>query len=312
MQLDTSANTVERSAYVIAGGQGRIRMTQGTSSWRTIAISSGEKTFKEKLAEAKHPAQAGQLVRFLDIPAPESNLDGFFFEDIHGHDSGKAFVEAIKQAAVTNYGHIAPRFIKHLIETGHSNIETRLIAYLARYAGKLYGEEADPQAQRVAGHFTLCAFAGRLAAEWGLVPWKKGDAFRAIKACFQGYVATRGTTGAMEDKPIFDNVMHNIKKLDLTKFHDLDAKKFSFNCDCDCVGFKKIENEKLVLYFTNENFKKKICEGHDSTKVAIALHQNGMLKKGKRKEYTVKRPTGNLKGENRQRCYAVIMQHEDE
>jgi uncharacterized protein (DUF927 family) len=184
---------------------------QAKKKWKTIVISTGEKIFAGKLAEASIQPQAGQMVRLMDIPEPESSEYGFF-EDIHDHESGIAFVEAVQQAAVTHHGHIAPAFIERLIGTGHAEIEARLKAYLDKHTRKLCGDDADGQVNRVAGHFLLCAFAGKLATEWGLLPWEASDAFRAVKKCFRGWLAARGSSGAMEDKAIIDRT-----KLFITK-----------------------------------------------------------------------------------------------
>ena len=308
------AKVVQHSAYVIATGQKKKRMKangkmQATEGWQVIAISTGEKTFEEKLAEAGLKSKAGQLVRFLNISAPTDG-EGFF-EDIHEFDSANAFANAIKQAVVMHYGHVAPAFIKHLIEAGHAEIETRLKRYLDNNSDKLCDEDADGQVKRVAGHFLLCAFAGKLAIEWELLPWENKDVVRSIKACFQAWLSTRGTTGPMEDKALIEHVKRFIKTHD-SRFHDLNARKSSVVRDC--VGFKfTTKTGKLLYLFPDESFRKEICNGLPPRQVAIVLHRHGMLKKNEGEDdYTIKRPTGNLKEEKRQRCYAVIMPNEDE
>jgi putative DNA primase/helicase len=310
------AKTVETSAYVIAGGQSKSRLTVNTTlqskkAWRTIVISTGEKTFTGKLAEAGIKPQAGQVVRLLDVSAPKDSLHGFF-EDIHADEfeSGNAFANAIKQAAAAHYGHVAPAFIKRLIKAGHDEIAERLKNYLASNTAKLCGEGVDPQVERVSGHFLLCAFAGRLATEWGILPWKEGDAFSAVKACFQDWLATRGSTGAFEDKALITHVKRFIKTHD-SRFHNLDARKSPGIRDR--AGFKSRAKTGEMLYlFPRESFHREVCDGLSTTQAAIVLHRHGMLKKNAGDNYTIKRPTGNLKGEERQRCYAVIMPDEDE
>ena len=310
------AKVVESSAYVIAGGQSKARMKenatlQKSQAWRTIVISTGEQTFEKMLTNAGIRPKAGQLVRFLDVSAPKDSQHGFF-EDIHADEfeSGNAFANAIKQAAATHYGHVAPAFIKCLIKAGHDKIEERLKAYLARNINTLCGEGVDPQVERVAGHFLLCAFAGRIAAEWGILPWETRDAFRAVKSCFQGWLAIRGSTGAMEDKAIITHVKRFIKTHD-SRFHNLDARKSPGIRDR--AGFKSRAKTGEMLYlFPRESFHREVCDGLSTTQAAIVLHRHGMLKKNAGDNYTIKRPTGNLKGEERQRCYAVIMPDEDE
>ena len=305
------AQTVNHSAYVIAGGEGKVRMNanasmQNTKAWRTIVISTGEKTFEGKLAEVNLQPQAGQTVRFLNIPAPENSEHGFF-EDIHDHASGVAFADAIKQAAVTNYGHIATAFIRKLIEVGHPEIEAQLKDYLDRNITKLCKEDADGQVGRVAKHFLLCAFAGRLAAEWGILPWEKGDASRAVSKCFRGWLAVRGTTGAMEEKDLINRVKRFITAHGDSRFQVVD--KYNSLPVRDRVGFKVVVKGETRYLFTKESFQEVICMGSDPTVTAATLQKHGMLKRDN-DGYAVK-PTCELPDIGRARCYTVVMPNND-
>jgi len=311
----TDAKTLYKATYGIAEGKDKDRLDRDaklkrTKKWRVTFISTGEKALAGKLAEAGLDPQGGQAVRFLNIPAPE-NSDYGFFEDIHDFESANAFANAIKQAAVSHYGHIAPAFIARLIETGHAEIEARLKEYLNKNIGKLCGEDADGQVKRVAGHFLLCAFAGRLATEWGLLPWETNDAFRAAKKCYRGWLATRGTTGAMEDKALIDRVRLFITEHGDSRFQNLDGDESKSFLVRDRAGFKFVEKSGKLLYlFTKEIFQKEICKGLDPTRAAAVLHQHGMLKRDSA-GYMIK-PSRKLPDVGRARCFAILLPDKNE
>jgi putative DNA primase/helicase len=106
--------TISEAAYMLANGMGKARAFQDGSaknirSWRCVVLSTGEKGLAEKLAEEGGRVQAGQGVRLVDVPADAGSGYGLF-EMLHGHSDARAFSDAIKQAAVQDYGHAAREF----------------------------------------------------------------------------------------------------------------------------------------------------------------------------------------------------------
>ena len=49
---------------------------------------------------------------------------------------------------------------------------------------------------RVVDRFALVALAGELAAEWGIVPWRAGNAEWSAEVCLQAWLVQRGGIGA--------------------------------------------------------------------------------------------------------------------
>ncbi len=115
-----SGRTVNETTYMLSNGVGKTRSRRdGTAKaprkWRCVVLSTGEKGVAEKISDDGKQAQAGQLVRIVDIPA-DAGVGLGVFEDLHGHASAQTFADTIKQAAMTHYGHAAREFIKLIQE----------------------------------------------------------------------------------------------------------------------------------------------------------------------------------------------------
>jgi hypothetical protein len=65
------------------------------AKWRTVLLSSGEKTVEAHQVEARRQSRAGQSVRLLDIPISATHGA---FDDLHGHESGRHLADTIKTA----------------------------------------------------------------------------------------------------------------------------------------------------------------------------------------------------------------------
>lgn len=302
-----SSRTVSEASYMLANGTGKTRSGRDgnmrpAKSWRVTVLSTGEIGLPEKIEADGGRVQAGQTVRLVDIPADAGASMGIF-EDIHGHESPHAFADALKQAASTHYGHVARAFIRKLVE-GREGIQKNILSVLDN-AGKIFCPDgASGQVQRVAKRFCLCAIAGELAIEWGILPWKEGDAMSATKTCFDAWLSLRGNSGAAEDSAILERVRLFIEQHGASRFQDVD------NPDGTCVnrvGFRqKNETDGITYYILPESFKKEVCKGHDHKRAAAILRDKGWLLPGDTRSFT-RRPPVDLPGFGRKRCYILFI-----
>lgn len=301
--------TVMEASYMLANGMGKARAHQDGSaraarSWRCMVLSTGEKGLAEKIAEEGGRVQAGQAVRLIDIPADAGAGMGLF-EETHGHNEPQAFAEALKQAAAIHYGHAARAFIGHIQRCRHT-VESDLSRFLTDGIALLCPDDASGQVRRVARRFLLCAAAGEMAAEWNVLPWEKGDALNAVKSCFAAWLAMRGGTGPAEDAALLEKVMFFIEQHGTSRFQDVD------NPAATCinrVGFRrKVEGgtEFLVL---PESFKAEVCKGHNVRRAAEVLLEKGLLLPGDGRNL-MKKPSVDLPGYGRKRCYTILIQGE--
>ena len=296
--------TIQEAAYMLANGMGKARASQDGSaravrSWRCMILSTGEKGLAEKIAEEGGRVQAGQMVRLIDVPADAGAGMGIF-EDLHGHESPRVFADALRHAAATDHGHAARFFIGKFLEA--PDIAAQLHAALDAGLSILCPAEASGQVQRVARRFLLCAVAGEMATDWGLLPWSNGEALQAVKACFDAWLAVRGGSGAAEDDAIIAQVSLFIEQHGASRFQDAD------NPDATCinrVGFRRNAGAGTEFYILPESFRAEVCKGVNHRRAASVLLDRGMLLPGDSRSYT-RRPSFDLPGFGRKRCYVLF------
>jgi putative DNA primase/helicase len=298
--------TIMEAAYMLANGMGKARAFQDGSarearSWRCMVLSTGEKGLAEKIAEEGGRVQSGQTVRLIDVPADAGAGLGIF-EDLHGHESARAFADAIKYAVATDYGHTARAFIGKILEH-HDTAIAELHRFLSGGLPLLCPDDASGQVQRVARRFLLCVAAGEMATEWGLLPWAKGETLQAVKVCFDAWLALRGGAGAAEDTAIVEQVTLFIEQHGTSRFQDID------NPAATCinrVGFRRNVGDGTEFLVLPESFKAELCKGHNAKRAAAVLLEQGLLLPGEGRNLMRRSPV-DLPGYGRKRCYTIFI-----
>ena len=296
--------TVQEAAYMLGNGTGKARASQDGSaravkSWRCFILSAGEIGLAEKIREAGGRARAGQEVRLVDIPADAGAGMGIF-EDVHGHASPQAFADALKQAAAAHYGHAARAFIRG-VQAEREKAGVELADFMAQWQEDFCPADADGQVRRVVRRFLLCAGAGEMAAEWGLVPWEQGTAVAAARTCFEAWLSQRGGAGAAEDRAILEAVRLFLEQHGQSRFQDVDKP------DAVCVnrvGFRQADETGTTFYVLSESFRAEVCKGHNHKRAAAVLLEAGLLLKGEGRNI-MRRPPMPLPGYGRARCYTL-------
>jgi len=195
--------------YALANGCGkqRAKRTGGTrpaDQWRLMALSSGEKTLAEHMAEGGRQAKAGQESRLLSVPATRQSYGAF--DALHGHTDGRAFADAIKQGAQQHYGHAGPQFVEALLADDRDLPKRYADLHdHAEFQGR------DGQESRAGGWFALVALAGELAIDYGVVPWHSGEALNAAIWGIRAWRDHQGS-GQTEDRQIRDGIRSFIER----------------------------------------------------------------------------------------------------
>ncbi|WP_165177596.1 DUF927 domain-containing protein [Desulfovibrio sp. ZJ369] len=272
--------TVQEAAYMLGNGMGKSRASQDGSaravkSWRCFILSTGEIGLAEKIREEGGRARAGQEVRLVDIPADAGAGMGIF-EELHDHASPQAFADVLKQSAATHYGHAVRAFIRAL-QAEREKAGAELARFMERGVEDFCPADADGQVRRVARRFLLCAGAGEMAAEWGLVPWEQGAAVAAARTCFEAWLSQRGGAGAAEDRAILEAVRLFLEQHGQSRFQDVDKP------DAVCinrVGFRQADETGTTFYVLSESFRAEVCKGHNHRRAATVLLESGLLLPG--------------------------------
>lgn len=310
----------ESIIYALGNGAGRQRMARDTSlrevkNWRVPVVSTGEITVAQKISETGKKAKAGQLVRMLDISADRGKGHGAFDHD------GAATADALKKAAVEAYGTAGPEFVRRIVAKGLDDTRKAVTETMAGFVKAHVPANADGQVARAAQRFAAIAAAGELAIEFGLVPWRKGDASKAAAWALAQWIDQRGGTGAAEKDQAIRQVRLFLERHGQTRFDNIDTcvakvgegdkerevekprQPFGFR---DRAGYRS--DKAGEFYVLPEVWRSEVCQGLDPQAVARTLLENGILRKGAKDELQiVKRIRGAADGEKDalRRVYAI-------
>jgi putative DNA primase/helicase len=196
------AKTLDNAVYTLANGTAKQRAkvydhgvgAAPTQRWRVAALSTGEKTLETLLAMDKRNVNAGQAVRFIEIPAEERY--GAFTE-LHGYESGAALADALRKAVRQYYGTPIRAFVEQLSGENRDTLNRRLDGckkYLLD-AVKNSGTAPGAQASRILASMALVALAGEQATAYGITGWSEGEALKAALHCYRLW-ARRRAAGA--------------------------------------------------------------------------------------------------------------------
>lgn len=281
-QIDAKA--FHHVVYSLANGKGKGRANRDggareAKSWRVMLISSGEMTVAAKLSEERGKgAKAGQLVRLLDIPAERGFGFGCFD---HGGPTGDAndLATRIADATRRNYGWCGPEFVRRIIAEGVTGDDVMELVnkFVADNAVADPGGSGsvDPQVKRAAKKFGIIAAAGELAAQLGVLPWRKGDAWRACVWAFESWVARRGGMASSEDQLHLRAVKLFIELHGESRFEVVGSSERVVS---NRTGWKRGDGDDRVWHFSPEVFQSEVCAGFKPSAVAETLARHGCLK----------------------------------
>jgi putative DNA primase/helicase len=146
------AKVLDNAVYTLANGAAKQRAkvyehgvgAAPTQRWRVAALSTGEKTMETLLALDKRNVNAGQAVRFIEIPAEERH--GAFTE-LHGYESGAALADALRKAVRQYYGTPIRAFLEKLSGDDRDKLNRALDECTARLLEAVKDSDATPGAQ---------------------------------------------------------------------------------------------------------------------------------------------------------------------
>ena len=216
---EADGREIGATIYALGNGVGKARASRnGTARrphrWRIAVLSSGERTLAAHMSAAGKRPHAGQAVRLLDIPAKRKHGA---FDHLHRLDDGRAFADHLKSEVTRHYGRVGPAFIEKLVSE-----ERDLAGEVDRFAQIPGFEATRPLQGRAAKALALIGLAGELAAEYGLVGWKQGEAMAAAVDAFQAWAAEQGGART-EHEQILANVFGFIERHGDARFSNVDA-----------------------------------------------------------------------------------------
>jgi uncharacterized protein (DUF927 family) len=178
-------------------------------------------TLADKMREEGRTPKVGQDVRMVDIPVTPKGQDQVF-EVWDGFESSKALADHLRVVTRQQFGTAIRPFLDclcRLQEADLLDLERRKVAWARGHLPR----GADSQVGRVVDRFALAALAGELATEWGIVPWRRGNAEWAAQACLQAWLAQRGGIGTGEQERGLAAVVGFIERHASSRFADWDS-----------------------------------------------------------------------------------------
>ena len=281
--------------YMLANGLGKGRMTKQITAkpmhqWKVIFLSSGEKSLKDIMQEQGQKTKLGQEIRLADIDIDQSEY-GIFDRLDFAEDGAKQSIELAKRLN-QSYGVAGIAWLEYI--TSHkAHAIKQAEQLLEQYRGVLAANHTQGHIVRVANYFALVAVAGELATQANITGWKSGTAFNAVQQVFNQWLGSFEQVGDFEDREMLAHVKAFFEANESSRFESItpDHAERIYNR----VGYWKIENGEKVFYVLPEQFKKEICKGYDSRKVARALLTHNLLEHDTGKSVkTVRLPCRNL------------------
>jgi putative DNA primase/helicase len=267
------------AVYSLASGAGKHRAGQDGAArkqrtWRALMVSSGEQTIESKLAEDRgRKPKAGQLVRALDIPAERA----FGVFDSNGPDGDAAsYAKACKAAAQTAYGTAGPEFVRRLIAEGVTgeDVKSRVKAFTEANVPP----GADGQVERAAERLGIIAAAGELATQFGLTPWRPGEALEAASLALTLWIEERGGAEPAEVRQAIEQVRLVIEAHGESRFQNVDDRDPDARPVNNRLGWRKGSGDEREWWVLPASWKAEVCNGLDPQRVARVLADRRMLR----------------------------------
>jgi Domain of unknown function (DUF927) len=160
-------------------------------SWRSIMLTSSEKSVREMAADAKVERQHGESLRLIDVPATVDGLDHIFDRSsmaglTHDFSSWRdsTFANIVADCR-TNHGAALRAYLEKII-TAEFDIAIMVREAAAMFVQHISVSTDNVVARDVAGKFGVIYAGGLLGIRFGIVPWTQEELLDAIGKCFRG------------------------------------------------------------------------------------------------------------------------------
>lgn len=269
--------------YDLSSGLGKARSTKNSTlrkqlTWRTLILSTGEISVKDKIIENNKKPLIGQEVRMVDI----SIGDGVVVQT-HGKKPDK-FANSLKRKSGQYYGVAGYEFIKMLIEyqPNHFAMQEYIRNQLEYWKDFLSQDrKLESFQQRVIQRFALSIVAGHLAVKFDLLPMAEEDITNSVMSVLDSWLSDESNLppvlrGINELKGFFQAYKDS-------RFKNLVEPQFNYSVN-NIAGYIKHENTEKCILFTKAGFKE-ACNGYDPKSVLQELKQRNYLIHEKNKLY---------------------------
>ena len=277
------AQTVGASAYMLGNGQGKSRMAKTLNTikpktWQLLFLSSGEVSMTDYVRQAKITLKGGQEARMPSIPADLGKGYGAF-EDIHGYDTPKKFVDVLEASIREQQGTALDAYLTQLVETRKATLfDKELRERVHSSAAKLSQQYPDPVIGRVAVRFALVQVGLELAYSYNLLPFTIEQCGWAVQQMFDAWLDVRGGAGSIEIKEACNRIEH----LFVSNQHNVDriADAASPQGTRNLLAYRSNDmvTDGVEYWVPQSIFNKEFADGVEKSQLIKELQARGWLK----------------------------------
>lgn len=172
-------------AFKVAGGQGKKRSAKATADgdlrnvqYLVIGLSSGEEALE---GSGNLQRKEGEQVRLIGIPVPAPHDGGIFDLEASPPDRARLAREA-EETIAANHGVPIRRFVRAFLADADGPAKAKALA--DKFIRAVLPIQT-PFGQRFAKKFAVTYAAAMLAADYGIAPWTKKHAAKAIRKIYR-------------------------------------------------------------------------------------------------------------------------------
>ena len=213
----STTNTVNRAAlpYLVTSGVGKLRSKKAMQDadlqnlrWALPVLSTGENPLDDPTKQANRPE--GVQARMIPIPVPPGG-EGGIFNRVEGSRSEalrecRKLAGEVEETIKSNYGVIMPEYLRNLVPE-RPTLGGRVRKLIDRFVDEVRADR-DPWERRFAEKFGIVFAAAILLSEFGIAPWTKRRAGKAITTI---YKKARSTSVSIDEAA--DALVCKLRKL---------------------------------------------------------------------------------------------------
>ncbi|EGR0942203.1 DUF927 domain-containing protein [Vibrio cholerae] len=264
---------VSESIYQLGNGVSKLRSEKKLANrpqdfWSLIGLSTGEISLEQKLAKSNEKPQAGQLMRFFEIPLFQTFG---VFENLHGSKSPKEFAERIADVTSEQYGTALQPFLNQV--SAISDLKNKLLKHVKQISQAWIQDlQINPsnQISFALDRFAFLAAVGELAIELSTLPWEKGSVKYEVGKVFEAWLANYSEESDYEERHIREQLRKFLPKSQYSiKPQGAETK----------VGWWKLSGNELSWHVRRDAFKTglKLEFDHQIIQAAMILKKQGWL-----------------------------------
>lgn len=294
--------------YMLTFGKDKCRSknyTQTRLTWRVICLSTGERSLIETASDAGVQKMLGEEVRLVDVPADAGFSKGIYDTLPINFDAAN-YAHQLAENYKENYGTAETAFLTALT-SDLNNDSDQVRAKIKESIDEFFEYNKITTSKgfevRLAKRFALAYAGGKLAADYGILPFTDCEVMAGVSRCYQDSIQSRPTSPEDQTQQAI-TVLKDILK-DRDNFLDLSKLNHgkSINAVNNATGFiSSFKGEPIRAI--KPSYLKRIIPNDDAREAALSFMLNtGRLKKDAGGRNTIQLKS-HIKAEpNLPRCY---------